>query len=100
MSSDRAYQRKHTREEVDRAIVAVFRTGGSSIEARVLDRSEGGLGVEVPEEVAGAVPGSDAEFELTIRSDDGQETRRARVAWSRTVGRIKRAGIEFLGGKH
>lgn len=98
-SGDRPYQRQHTREDVDRAITACFRSGGATVEARVVDRSGGGLGVEIPEAMGDAIPGRDTEFELIIRSDKGEETRRARVAWSRTVDTIRRAGIEFLGGR-
>ena len=98
MSQERPYQRQHTREEVNQAISACFRSGGSSVEARVVDRSDGGLGVEMPETAVAELPGH--EFELEIRTDDGVEKRTARVAWSRTVDKIRRAGIEFLGGKH
>jgi len=97
--SDRQYQRQHSREEVDRAITACFLSGGSNVVARVVDRSDGGLGVEMPEAMGDAIPGSDTEFEVTIKTEHGEEKRRARVAWSRTVDKMRRAGIEFLGGK-
>ena len=95
----RPYQRQHTRQEVDRAITACFRSGGANVEARVVDSSDGGLGVEMPIEMVHDMPGRETEFEVTIRTEHGEEQRRARVAWTRTVDKIRRAGIEFLGGK-